>query len=165
MKEYNVEIQFRGIRFPAQLRDKRRTVAMAVTVHRMRYNKVTDAIIGIGERKVAKDEYPVTYDIHMEDVRLNRDNVEERFRNAYLSLVQYYMNRVIVKIVGLPKEINMDTFIVGPENHSGSREKTIKQLIMEDATYVKENGVNYNNPVKQLQKVVEGRGWKVTGRK
>ena len=91
--------------------------------------------------------------------------MEERYRNAYLTQVQYYMNRVIVKIVVLPKEINMDTFVVGPENHGGSGVRTIKQLIIEDATYIKEHGVEYKNPLKKLQKVVQGGGWKVTGRK
>ena len=71
---------------------------------------------------------------------------------------------VIVKVVGLPKEIDMETYVVGPEDHGDSGRKTFKQLIMEDATYVKENGVEYSNPVRKVQKVMEGGGWQVTGR-
>ena len=64
-------------------------------------------------------------------------DAEERYRNSYLSQVQYYLNRVIVKVVGLPKEIDMEKFLVGPEDHGGNGRKTLKQLIMEDATYIK----------------------------
>ena len=73
----------------------------------------------------------------MEDIGLRKDDVEERYRNAYLSQVQYYLSRVIVKVVGLPKEINMEKYPVGPEDHGGHGTKTLKKLIMEDATYIK----------------------------
>ena len=88
----------------------------------------------------------------MKDIRLFKDDVEKRYRNAYLSQVQYYLNRVIVKVVGLPKEIDMEKYCVGPEDHGGHGTKTLKQLIMEDATYIKENGVEYSNPVRKVQK-------------
>ena len=117
--------------------DHMRTMAMTVMVHRMRYSEVIDAILEIGGREVTKGEFPVMNDIQMEVTRVNRENVEERFRNSYLSQLQYYMIRVIVKIEGLPKEIDMEMFVDGQENHGGSCRKTIKQLIMEDATYVK----------------------------
>ena len=154
MNEDKIEIQLKGFRFPAQIGDQIRTVAMTVLVHIMGYNEINDALLGSGGMEVSREEYPVTYNIQMEDIRVNNEGVEERCRNAYLPQVKYYMNRVIVKIVGLPKEINMDTFIVRPENHGGSGVKTIKQLIMKDVTYVKENGVEYKN----LKKNTEGSG-------
>ena len=58
----------------------------------------------------------------------------------------------------MPKEINMETFMVGPEDHGGSRRKTLKQLIMEDAMYIKENGVEYSNPVKKRRQRKEEDG-------
>ena len=94
----------------------------------------------------------------MEDIRFNKVDAEERYKNAYLSQVQYCLNRVIIKVVGLPKEIDMEKFMVGLEDHGGSGRKTLKQLIMEDATYIKENGVEYSNPVKKIQKAKEGGG-------
>ena len=87
---------------------------MTVMVHRMRYSEVTNDLLGIGGKEVTKDEYPVTYDIQMEDIRVNKENAEERYTNTYLSQVQYYLNRVIVKVVGLPKAIDMEMFMVGP---------------------------------------------------
>ena len=36
---------------------------------------------------------------------------------------------------------------------------------MKDVTYIKENGLEYKNPAKKLQNVVEGGVWQVTGRK
>ena len=41
----------------------------------------------------------------------------------------------------------------------------MKQLIMKDSTYIKEIGVEYSNPARKVQKVTEGGGWKITGRK
>ena len=41
----------------------------------------------------------------------------------------------------------------------------IKQLIMEEATYIKENGTEYKNPVKKVQRVRNGCGWQLTGKK
>ena len=110
---------------------------MTVMVNRMRHSEVTNALLGIGGKEVTKDDCPVRYDIQMEDIRVNKENAEESYTNAYLSQVQYYLNRVIVKVVGLPKAIDMETFMVRPEDHGGSGRKTLKQLIMEDAMYIK----------------------------
>ena len=40
----------------------------------------------------------------------------------------------------------------------------IKQLILEEATYIKENGTKYKNPVKKVQRVRNGGGWQQTGK-
>ena len=45
------------------------------------------------------------------------------------------------------------------------RRKKIKQLLMEETVYVKENGVEYKNPVRKVQKAAEGGGWQITRRK
>ena len=59
----------------------------------------------------------------------------------------------------------MEKHLVGPEDHGGHGRKTLKQLIMEDATYIKENGVEYSNPVRKVQRAKEGGGWLITGKK
>ena len=58
------------------MRNHKRTIAMTVMVHRMRYSKVTDILLEIGGREVTKDEFPVMYDIQMEDIRVNKENAE-----------------------------------------------------------------------------------------
>ena len=117
VKEERIEIQLRGLRFSAQMKDHRRTMAMTVMVHRMLYSKVTKTLLEIRSKVVTKYEFPVMYDIQMEDIRVNNEDAEERYKNAYLSQVQYYLNRVIVKVVGLLREIDIEKFMVGPENH------------------------------------------------
>ena len=134
-------------------------------VHRFSYVDVKKAKLECRIKEVSKHEIPVTYDIKMEYIRLIKEDAEKRYKNAYLSQVQYYLNRVIVKVVGLQKEIDMKKFLVGPEDHGGSGRKTLKQLIMEDATYIKESGVEYSNQVRKVQKANEGGGWLITGKK
>ena len=165
VKEEIIEIQLRGLRFPAQMNDHRWKMSMTVMVHRMRYSEVTNALFRIGGKEATKNEFTVMYDIQIEDIRVNKENAEERYTNAYLSQVKYYLNRVIFKVVGLPKKIDMETLMVGPEDHGGKGRKTLKQLIMEDATYIKESRVEYSNPVRKVQRVMEGGGWKITGMK
>ena len=130
VKEESIEIQLRGLRFLAQIKYHRQTMAMTVMVHRMWYSEVTKALLESGRKEVTKHEFPVTYDIKMEEIRVNKEDSEERYKNAYLSQVHYYLNRVIVKVVGLPKEIDMENFMVGPEDNGGSGSKALKQLIM-----------------------------------
>ena len=67
--------------------------------------------------------------------------------------------------MGIPKEIDIEEFMVEPERHGGKESKTIKQLLTEETVYVKENGVEYKNPVRKVQKATEGGGWQITGRK
>ena len=55
--------------------------------------------------------------------------------------------------------------MVEPERHGGKESKTIKQLLTEDTVYVNENGVEYKNPVRKVQKATEGGGWQITGQK
>ena len=130
VKKDSFQIQLRGFRSPVQMKDPRRTMAMMVLVNRQSYADVTKALLECDKKERSKKEYPVTYDVKMEDIRLRKDDVEERYRNAYLSQVQYYLNRVIVKVVGLPKGIDMEKYHVGPEDHGGHGRKTLKQLIM-----------------------------------
>ena len=105
------------------------------------------------------------YYVQCEDIRVSSEGLEERYQNAYLLQVQYYLNRVIVKLVGIPKDIDIEKFKVAPERHGGKEYKMIKQLLMEETVYVKENGVEYKNPVRKVQKAAEGGGWQITGRK
>ena len=107
IKEESIEVQLKGLRFLDALKDSRRTVAMMVMVHRLVYNDTVDTLIGVVRTEVQKEEYPTTYDVHCEDIRVSSDGVEDRYQNEYLSQVQYYLNRVIVKQVGIPKEIDI----------------------------------------------------------
>ena len=101
--------------------------------------------------EVRKEELPTTYDMELEDIQIGGRDVEERFKNAYLSQIQYYLNRVWIKIVGVPEDIDLDKYTIEPRKHGGREERTIKQLIMEEATYIKENGTEYKNPVKKIR--------------
>ena len=56
--------------------------------------------------------------------------VKDRLKKKYVSQVQYYINQVWVKIVGLPREIEIDSYRVQPKDHGGSEKRTIKQLII-----------------------------------
>ena len=85
----------------------------------------------------------------MKDTRIGGRDVDERFKNAYLSQIQYYLNRFWIKIVGVTGDIDLGKYVIDPNNHGGREERTIKQLIMEEATYRKENGTEYNTPVKK----------------
>ena len=125
---------------------------MIVMVHRLGYNEMVETLLGLGKTAVQKEEYPVTYDVQCEDIRVSSKGVEERYHNAYLSQVQYYLNRVIVKLLGITKDINIEEFQVAPNRHGGKGYKIIKQLLMEETVYVKENGVEYKNPVRKVQK-------------
>ena len=79
-----------------------------------------------------------------------------------MSQIQYYLNRVWIKIVRVPGEIDLDKYVIDPKNHGRRKENTIKQLIMEEVTYIKENGTEYKNPVKKVQRVINSGGWQVT---
>ena len=96
-----------------------------------------DTILGLQNRHVDRGDYPVTYDVQMKDTRVTGGNMEERFKNAYLSQIQYYLNQVWVKIVGVPADIDIGKIPVPPEVHGGTGEKTIKQLIMDETIYIK----------------------------
>ena len=128
---------------------------MMVMVHRLGYNDTVDTLLGLERTVVQKEEYTVMYDVQCEYIRFISEGVEERYQNAYLSQVHYYLNRVIVKLVGIPKDINIEEFKVAPNRHGGKDYKTMKQFLMEDMVYVKENGVEYKNPVRKVQKAAE----------
>ena len=87
VRKDSIQIQLRGFRFPAQMKDPRRTMAMMVMVHRQSYIDVTKAILECGKKEGSKYEFPVTYDVKMEDIRLIKKGAEEKYRNAYLSQV------------------------------------------------------------------------------
>ena len=40
----------------------------------------------------------------------------------------------------IPEDVNLEKYAINPEVHGGNDERKIKQLIMEEATYIKENG-------------------------
>ena len=110
---------------------------MVVIVHRQGYNNTVEELIRLNEEPAMKTLYPTTYDLQFEDIRIVKDEVKERFKNAYLSQVQYYFNLVWVKIVGLPRELEIDRHYVKSKYHGWNELKTIKQLIMEDTYYIK----------------------------
>ena len=114
---------------------------MMVMVHRLGYNETVETLLEMGRTEVQKEEYPTTYYVHCADMRVSSYGVEDRYQNAYLSQVQYYSNRVIEKVIGIRKEINIEEFVVEPQRHGGKEIKTIKQLLIEETVYVKENGV------------------------
>ena len=89
VRKESIEIQLRGFRFPAQMNDPRQKMAMMVMVHRFWYVEVTKELLECGKIEVSKHDFPVTYDVKMEDIRLIKEGVEERYKNAYLSQVQY----------------------------------------------------------------------------
>ena len=47
---------------------------MTVMVHRMWYSKVTKTLLEIRSKVVTKYEFPVMYDIQMEDIRVNKED-------------------------------------------------------------------------------------------
>jgi len=160
-----IEVQVKGFQFPKAFRDERMTIGMVVMVHKHGYDQTITALLNMEKDKVNREEYPVTYDIQMEDIRVGGGDVEDRFKNAYLSQVQYYLNRVWIKIMGIPDEVDLEKYKVNPEIHGGEGDKSIRQLILEDVKYIKENGQEYKNPVRKIQRVEEGGGWQLTGRK
>ena len=87
-----------------------------------------DALLEMQREDIKKEDFPTTYDIEFEDIRIGGSDVEERFKNAYLSQIQYYLNRVWIKIVGIPGDIDLDKYVVDPSKHGGREEKTLKQL-------------------------------------
>ena len=58
--------------------------------------------------------------------------------------------------MGIPEDVNIEKYVINPEVHAGNDEREIKQLIMEEATYIKENGTEYKNPVRKVQKMADG---------
>ena len=84
IKEENIEVHLKGLRFPDALKDSRRTVAMMFMVHRLGYNDMVDTLLGLERTVVQKEEYPTTYDVQCEDIRVSSTGVEERYQNAYL---------------------------------------------------------------------------------
>ena len=61
-------------------------------------------------------------------------------------------------MIGLPREIDVDSFMVQSEDHGGSKEKTIKKLILEDTFHIRQNGREYKNPVRKVQRSKEEEG-------
>ena len=137
---------------------------MVIMVSNVKYDQTGEALLDMQREEVRKEEFPTTYNIELEDIRIGGRDVEEIFKNAYLSQIQYYLKRVWIKIVGVPGDINLDKYVIEPRNHGGQEDWTIKQLIMEEATYIKENGTKYKNPVKKIQRVRNGGGWQLTGK-
>ena len=78
VKEESIEVQLKGLRFPDALKDSRRTVVMMVMVHRLGYNNMVDTLLGLERTVVQKEEYPVTYDVQCEDIRVSSEGVEDR---------------------------------------------------------------------------------------
>ena len=74
------------------------------------------------------------------------------------------MNQLWVKIVGVHADIDLEKFPVPPEVHGGTGWVTVKQLIMYEATYIKENGIEYRILVSKIQRMSEGGGWQITGK-
>ena len=84
IKEESIEVQLKGLRFPDALKDSRRTVAMMVMAHRLGYNETIETLLEMGRTEVLNEEYPTTYDVHCEDIRVSSDGLEERYQNVYL---------------------------------------------------------------------------------
>ena len=61
--------------------------------------------------------------------------------------------------MGIPEDFNLEKYVINSEVHGGNEEMMIKKLIMEEAIYIKENGMEYRNPVRKVQKMADGGGW------
>ena len=105
---------------------------MVVIVKRQGYDQIVEEFMELNVEPVSKEAYQTTYDLNIKDIRIDQVNVKDKFKNACLSQVKYYLNWVWVKIVGLPREMEVDNYSVQPKDHGGSEKITIKQLIMED---------------------------------
>ena len=64
----------------------------------------------------------------------------------------------MVKIVGMSRIIDMKRFMVQPEDHGVVEQKTLKQLILEYMHYIRENGREYKNLVRKMQRSNKGDG-------
>ena len=140
-------MKLKGFHFPTVFMDERIMIVMVVMVQRMGYDQTVEALFEMQQGPVGREEDPVTYDIQMEDIRVEGENSEDRFKNTYLSHIQYYLNQIWIKIVGIPEYVNLEKYLINTEVHGGNEERTIKQLIMEESTYIKENGTEYRNQV------------------
>ena len=116
---------------------------MVVMVNKVGYDQTVEALLEMQREEVRREDFLTTYNVELEDIRVGGKDIEERFKNSYLSQIQYYLNRVWIKIVGVTGEIVLEKYVINPKNHGGREEHTIKQLIMEEAMYIKENGTEY----------------------
>ena len=55
----------------------------------------------------------------MEDTIVSGNEVEGRFKNAFNAQVQYYIDRIWFKILGLPSGIGLAEYKIKPENNYG----------------------------------------------
>ena len=112
-------------------------------INKVGYDQTVEALLDMQREEVQREDLPTTYDIELEEIRIGGKDTKERFKNAYLSQIQYYLNRVWIKIVGVPGDIDLKKYVIDSKNHGGREECTIKKLIMEEAMYIKENGTKY----------------------
>ena len=68
VRKDSIQIQLQGFRFPVQMKDPQRTMTMMVMVHRQSHIDVTKAILECGKKEGSKYDFPVTYDVKMEDI-------------------------------------------------------------------------------------------------
>ena len=67
---------------------------MMVMVSKVRYDQTVEALLDMQREEVRNEEFPTTYDIELEDIRIGGRDVEERFKYVYLLQIQYNLNRV-----------------------------------------------------------------------
>ena len=89
-----IEVQLKGFQFPRVFSDERRTIGMVIMVSKVGYDRTVEALLEMQREEVRKEEFPTTYDIELEDIRIGGRDMEARLKSAYLSQIQYYLNRV-----------------------------------------------------------------------
>ena len=92
---------------------------MVVMVNKVGYDQTVEALLQMQKEEVRREDYPTTYDVELKDIRIGGKDTEERFKNAYLSQIQYYLNRVWTKIVGVPGDMDLGKYVIDPKNHGG----------------------------------------------
>ena len=55
-------------------------------------------------------------------------------------------------MVGMPRDIDAERLMVKPEDHGGVYQKTLKQMIIEDTYYFRDDGRQYKNTVRKVQR-------------
>ena len=60
-----------------------------------------DVLIKLQSDGISRKQYTVIYGIKMTEIMIDGENVEERFRNSYQMQVQYFTNRVMIRIIGI----------------------------------------------------------------
>ena len=110
---------------------------------------------------VSKEAYTATYYLQLEDKNIGQDNVNNRFKNSYLSQLQYYLNQAWFKIVGVPIEIKVYNYNMQLADYVGNEQRTIKKFMMEDVYYIIDNEREHKKPVSKLQKSIEGGNWQL----